>query len=321
MTPDSKPKPKHLGRGLESLLGPFNFGAANPQVDIDQGPPAVQDKQVSFPPDKGLAASMAELPIGQIRPNPYQPRTTWSEEQLSELAESIRANGVIQPVLVRPVTGGYELIAGERRLRAAEIAGLATIPALVRKASESEMLELALVENIHRTNLTPIERALAYRQYLDTFNLSQSEAANRLGEDRSVVANHLRLLDLPKEIREMLESGTLSMGHARAILALPTDELRRKLANRAMAGRLSVREVERLVRLTVEGTRKPSQKADEKAAHILDLERRMREVLGTRVSINAKKRGHSGRIIIEYYSLDEFDRVTDRLGISGPDAM
>jgi ParB family chromosome partitioning protein len=178
------------------------------------------------------------------------------------------------------------------------------------------MLELALVENIHRTNLNPIERAKAYQNYLSTFSLTQAEAAERLGEDRSVIANYLRLLDLPDEIKQMLAEGQLSMGHARAILALPTDELRRKLANRALAGNLSVREVERLVRKYLTGTGQAKSTVRSKPAHILDMESKLSSQLGTRVSIETRKNGQRGKVVIEFYSLDEFDRITERIGLA-----
>ena len=178
------------------------------------------------------------------------------------------------------------------------------------------MLELALVENIHRSDLNPIERAKAYQSFINNFNLTQTDAAKRLGEDRTVIANHIRLLDLPEEIKSMLSDGQLSMGHARAILALPSDDLRKKLANRALAGRLSVREVERLVRKHL--VKKPEVETikKEKQAHIVDLESRLQSILGTKVNIKPNKRGHRGRIIIDYYSIDEFDRLTERMGLA-----
>ena len=312
MSSTKSPKRRHLGRGLESLLR-TTIETLEEKTIAPEVPSGA-----NFPPDKDLAR-ISNVPISQIRPNPYQPRTTWDDEELNGLAESIRVNGVIQPILVRRDTDHYELIAGERRLRASELAGLDKVPALVRDASDSEMLELALVENIHRTDLNPIERAFAYRNYIDSFSLSQTDAAKRLGEDRSVVANYLRLLDLPQELKDMLTGGKLSMGHARAILALPTDELRRKLANRALAGRLSVREVERLVRRQLQ---KPVEAAvkPEKAAHIADLEEQLRSVLGTKVNIETRKNGRRGRIVIEFYSLDEFDRLTERMGLAGAES-
>ncbi|MEE9366384.1 MAG: ParB/RepB/Spo0J family partition protein, partial [Dehalococcoidales bacterium] len=306
MSTKPKAKRRHLGRGLESLLGPIN----------DQPDLASRQEQEDkpFPPDKEFQQALQMVPVAQITPNPYQPRKTWDDEHLADLAASITANGVIQPILLRKSEAGYEVIAGERRLRAAALAGLDTIPAMVRQATDAQMLELALIENIHRTDLNPLERAQAYDSYINTFSLTQTDAAKRLSEDRSVIANHLRLLDLPSEIKQMLVAGDLSMGHARAILALPTDDIRRKLANRALAGRLSVREVERLVRLSLEAGR-PEKKPVEKAPNILDLEKRLREVLGTKVRIDASRRGHRGRIMIEYYTLDDFERITERLGL------
>ncbi|MCI0498664.1 MAG: ParB/RepB/Spo0J family partition protein [Planctomycetales bacterium] len=268
------------------------------------------------PPDPAIESAKNILPVGQIRSNPYQPRTTWDEEQLKGLCDSIREHGIIQPIIVRKNTDGYEIIAGERRFRAACMAGLETVPVLERAASDEEMLELALIENIHRSDLNPIERARAYQNFINSFNLTQTDAAKRLGEDRAVIANYLRLLDLPSDLKQMLSGGQLSMGHARAILALPSDDLKRKLANRAMAGRLSVREVERLVRKYVEEKIEEPATKKEKAAHIVHLEKRLQEVLGTKVNIKANKRGHRGRIIIDYYSIDEFERLAERMGLS-----
>ena len=310
MAEKKKEKPKHLGRGLQSLLGPIIPTLA------DHSPvPASSQAEANFPPDKELRDSLRRISLEAITPNPYQARTVWNEEELAELTESIKANGIIQPVVVRPAGAGYELIAGERRFRAAKLASLTEIPALVRQATDEQLHEWALVENIHRVDLNPIERAKAYREYVNCFSLTQAEAAARLGEGRSVVANYLRLLDLPLEIKQMLAQGQLSMGHARAILALPTDELRRKLANRAMAGRLSVREVERLVRKYLAGTGPTKQSVPGKAAHIVDLENKLASELNTKVSIETRRNGQRGRIIIEFYSLDEFDGITEKLGL------
>ncbi len=311
MANKKREKPKHLGRGLQSLLGPITSDGVEAEQLLPN--PAVIAK---FPPDKDLRDCLQEVNIDAISPNPYQVRTVWDEQELGDLAESIRANGIIQPIIVRPTASGYQLIAGERRLRAAQLASLTTIPALVRPASDEQLHEWALVENIHRADLNPIERARAYQNYLSTFSLTQAEAARQLGEDRSVIANYLRLLDLPLEIMRMLSDGQLTMGHARAILALPTDELRRKLANRAMAGRLSVREVERLVRRYLSGTGQVKTTARSKPPHILDLERKLSSQLATKVSIETRKNGQRGKIIIEFYSLDEFDSIAERLGLA-----
>lgn len=307
MPESKKVKKPHLGRGLEALLGPMS----------NQTPKPKQNETFSqFPPDQELQLSKNELSIDQIEPNPYQPRTVWDEQQLGDLAQSIKENGIIQPIIVRKNTDGYEIVAGERRYRAACMAGLDKVPVLERKATDDEMLELALVENIHRADLNPIERAKAYQRFIDTFNLNQTEAAKRLGEDRTVVSNHLRILDLPSDIKNMLSDSKISMGHARAILALPSDDLRRKLANRAMAGRLSVREVERLVRKHLEGKTVKDQPIKEKEAHIVDLERRLQALLGTKVNIKPNKRSNRGRIIIDYHSIDEFDRLTEKMGLA-----
>jgi len=310
MANKKREKPRHLGRGLQSLLGPIISEGS--EVDQLLPNPALV---ANFPPDKELRDSLQEINIDTISPNPYQSRTVWNEQELADLAESIRTNGIIQPIIVRPTASGYQLIAGERRLRAAQLASLTTIPALVRQANDEQLHEWALVENIHRTDLNPIERARAYQHYLSALSLTQAEAAQRLGEDRSVIANYLRLLDLPQEIMQMLSDGQLTMGHARAILALPTDELRRKLANRAMAGRLSVREVERLVRRYLAGTGQVKTTPRSKPPHILDLERKLSSQLATKVSIETRKNGQRGRIIIEFYSLDEFDSIAERLGL------
>jgi ParB family chromosome partitioning protein len=311
MTSKKTERPKHLGRGLESLLSPIisqetELGGVVP----DQGTAS------NFPPDKELHDSLKEIGVGTISPNPYQARAVWNEQELADRAKSIKANGVIQPIIVRRVGPGYQLIAGERRFRAAQMASLTTIPALVREASDEQLLEWALVENIHRMDLNPIERAKAYQNYLSTFCLTQAESAERLGEDRSVIANYLRILDLPEEIKQMLAEGQLAMGHARAILSLPTDELRRKLANRALAGRLSVREVERLVRKYLTGSSQARTTDRSKPAHILDLENKLSSQLGTKVSIETRKNGQRGRIIIEFYSLDEFDSIGEKLGLA-----
>jgi ParB family transcriptional regulator, chromosome partitioning protein len=316
MDEKKKEKPRHLGRGLESLLGPItNVDLQTNQVTLE--PAAASNYLV----DKKLAVSYQELPIDKISANPYQARTVWNDQELVELAESIKANGVVQPIIVRSSSQGYQIIAGERRFRAAKLASLTSIPALIRQASDEQLHEWSLVENIHRVGLNPIERAKAYREYINAFSLSQAEAAERLGEDRSVIANYLRLLDLPQEIRQMLTDDQLSMGHARAILALPSDELRRKLANRAMAGRLSVREVERLVRSYIEENPPANKKIRIKTPHILDIENKLSSQLGTKVSIDTRKNGRKGKIIIEFYSLDEFDSITDRLGLACVDEI
>lgn len=317
-----KEKPKHLGRGLKSLLGELNLQDP-PQTESEQAktPSKTQYAEVKtasgFSEDHKMKRAIREIKTSQITPNPYQPRTQWDQEKLEELAMSIKANGIIQPVIVRAVAGGYEIIAGERRCRAAQMAGLESVPVLVRDTTDEEMLEIALVENIHRADLNPIERAKAYRKYLETFKMTQSEGAEKLGENRSVVANYMRLLDLPEDIRQMVSEGELSMGHARAILALPNANDKRKIANKSMAGQLSVREVERWIRNFLKKDDKPKEKP-QKAAHIVDLETMLKRKIGTNVNIDTKRNGQRGKITIEFYSLDDFDRITGMLGV---DAM
>jgi len=316
MADSKKEKPRHLGRGLQSLMGPITISNSESE-QVFSSPAEVSN----FPPDKELRDSLQKINIDSISPNPYQARTVWNEQELSELTESIKANGIIQPIIVRPIGTGFQLIAGERRLRAAELASLISVPALVRRATDEQLQEWALVENIHRVDLNPIERAKAYHEYISTFSLTQAEAAERLGEGRSVVANYIRLLDLPQEIKQMLSGGQLSMGHARAILALPTDELRRKLANRAMAGRLSVREVERLVRKYLAGTGQVKTTVRSKPPHILDIENKLSSQLCTKVNIETRKSGQRGKVIIEFYSLDEFDGILERIGLACGDEI
>ena len=309
-------KPKHLGRGLASLLGPITTSEQESPLPI---PIAEIDHNTLS--HNELRNPLREIKVDEIQPNPYQVRFIWNEQELAELAQSIKANGVIQPIIVRPISSGYQLIAGERRWRAAKLAGLQMVPAIIRPVKDDEMLELALVENIHRADLNPIERANAYQRYLSTLSLTQADAAQRLGEDRSVIANYLRILDLPSEIKQMLIEGQLTMGHARAILALPTDELRRKLANRAMAGRLSVREVERLVRQYLTANDAQKVKIRTRPAHIQDLESRLSKELGTNVAIETRKNGKCGRIVVEFHSLEEFDRIMQRIGVTSAEEI
>jgi len=311
MTSTKTDKPRHLGRGLESLLGPMPTGP-DPGLAASQPTALAAD----LPPDTEKDQSLHSLPLDTISPNPYQARIVWNDDDLLELTDSIRANGIIQPIVVRPFQGRYQLIAGERRYRAATMVPLTTIPALVREVTDEQLFEWSLVENIHRRDLNAIERAKAYQRYLNAFSLTQSEAGERLGEGRSVIANYLRLLDLPNELQQMLIDGRLGMGHARAILGLPTDELRRKLANRALAGRLSVRDVERLVRTYMTADAPGAPKPSGKPSNILDLEDRLKKHLGTAVTIETRRNGHRGRIVIDFTSLDDFERITEALGLT-----
>jgi len=258
-----------------------------------------------------MGHDVVEIPPEDIRPNPFQPRHDVPAESLQSLAESIQRHGVLQPVIVRQTETGYELVAGERRWRAATHLGLATVPAFVREADDAEMLLVALIENLQREDLNPIDRARAYRQLCDRFGLTQERAAGQLGIDRASLANYMRLLDLPMEVQDLVAAGRLSMGHARAILGLREDDRRRELAQRAVSEDLSVRRVEELVARRV-GPRKISRR-ETSDPHIRSLEERLMERLGTRVVIRPGRKKNSGRIIIEFYSNDDFERIFEAI--------
>ena len=251
--------------------------------------------------------SVLRLPIEDIRRDAFQPRKTFEDAKLRELAESIQAQGVIQPVLVRrDPSGGYVLIAGERRWRAAQLAGLKEIPALVRDVSPAEAFELALVENLQRTDLNPIEEAEGYRRLVEEFHLTQEQVSQRVGKDRSTVANALRLLSLPEEVKAMLADGTLSMGHARALLGLPRIPEMVELARRITDRRLSVREAERLVKEGREPDPAPrsARSSPQHRALVDELQR----LLGTKVRLTEKGAG-KGTLEIDFFSYEDLDRL------------
>ncbi len=281
---------KALGKGLSALLPGKPSGNARPT----QPEPSLDGVRV------------AVIPISQIEPNPLQPRTTFDPGRLQELANSIQTNGIIQPLIVRRKAGHYELIAGERRLRAAKVAGFADVPAVIQDYADERVLEIALVENIQREDLNPIETAQALERLVREMHLSHEEIANRTGKDRTTITNMIRLLRLPADVQLLVAERRLSMGHARAILGLPTPELQTQLAEKAAAQGYSVRQVERIVKKVSEPrepTEKPLQDPNIKAA-VQELE----GALGTRVRIVEKTDQH-GRIEIEYYSQEDLQRV------------
>jgi ParB family chromosome partitioning protein len=244
-----------------------------------------------------------------LRPNKFQPRTQMDDERIDDLARSIRANGIIQPILVRKVEQGYEIIAGERRWRAAQRAGLHRVPVVVRDIPEDRLLAVALIENVQREDLNPIEEAHAYRRLADEFHLTQEQIADAVGKDRSSIANIVRLLRLPQEVRGNVASNALSMGHARAILALADEAAQLRLARDVIARSLSVRETEALVKkAAAPEEKKPEKKID---VHTRAAEDKLRMSLGTRVRINRKGKG--GRIEIEFVNEDELHRLYERL--------
>lgn len=303
-------KKKKLGKGLSSLLSSTRIR------EIDEDSVLVSRDDDSDAYIKKGKETIFDLPIEDIQKNPYQPRRIWDENKINELAESIKVNGLIQPIVVRPLDSGYQLVTGERRLKAMRIAGMTEISAIIRSASEEQVLEWALVENIHRTDLNAIERARAYQQYIKSFSLTQQQAAQRLGEDRSNIANYMRLLDLPMEIQQYLNDDKLSMGHARALLGITEKAKQRQLAEEAVQKNISVREIEREIKKIQLKEGKNTEKIKEKEPNIVDLEQKMTQSLGTKVIIKTSgRKGRRGKIIIEYYNLDDFDRIMERLNI------
>ncbi|HMQ03523.1 MAG TPA: ParB/RepB/Spo0J family partition protein [Pyrinomonadaceae bacterium] len=277
-----------LGRGLSSLLG-------------DESP-----KEGTF-----------EIDIDQIEPNKDQPRTRFSEPELEELAASIKANGVVQPIVVRKKGGRYQIVAGERRWRAAQRAGLRKIAAVVRDVADDKMLELALIENIQRQELNPIEEAYAYRKLIDTIGLTQEMLAERVGRERSLIATSLRLLKLPSDVHALIEEGKLSAGHGRALLMAEGAAAQSLAAKTIVRMSLSVREAERIVRQLGEKAQKPkatgvSRKRD---ANLVSAESKLRRKLGTNVRISPSKSGPGGKVEIDYYSSDDLVRIYDAIMI------
>lgn len=311
----SKPT-KRLGRGLSALVTDLRPEVTTPAPAVLQEPAGTGD----VPPAKDAPqAEVRLLPTESLHPNPFQPRSNVLRENVDSLAASIRENGLLQPITVRLENGQYQIISGERRWWAVKSLDMPNIPAIVRPATDRQMLELALIENIQREDLNAIDRARAYRRYCAEFGLRPEEVATRLGEDRSTVVNYLRLLDLPQSIRAMVEVGTLSMGHARCLLGVADDERRHQLAEAIVANELSVRAVEEIVRRQRErrGDKTPTDKTPGQAylAHVHDLEQRFEQAVKTKVTIKQGRRKGAGRIVIEYYSLDDFDRIASLLGV------
>lgn len=278
-----KEKKPRLGRGLDALFG-------------DQAPASP------------TAETFRVLPLERLQRGRYQPRTHMAPEALNELAESIRAQGVVQPILVRPLKEGFEIIAGERRWRAAQIAGLSEVPVIVRDIPDQAAMAVALIENIQREGLSPIEEAAGLKRLQDEFHLTHQEIATHIGRSRTAVTNLLRLLGLEGEVRELLEKGQLEMGHARALLTLPR-AAQLALARDIVAGGLTVRETERRVQ---QHDRGPAPKPAVADPDVVALEQRLSETLGARVRIQAKRTG-AGRITIDYHSMDELEGLLGRI--------
>jgi len=290
---------KALGKGIEALIPKVSRAASIEVVSID---------------------------IDKIKPNKYQSRTQFDQEKLKELASSIKREGVVQPIIVSPSGDNYQLVAGERRWWAAKMAELKEIPALVRTVTDREMFEISLIENIQREDLNPIEEAQAFQRLMKEFNLSQQELADHLGKTRSTVANILRLINLPEEIKEFLSGKLISAGHARVLLSIPGEKKRIDLARKILKEKLTVRETEDIVeRLKVKGM--PSGKRvarKEKSPEVIELEEELQRILGTKVRIKSTRSGRfspgeggkvQGKIEIEYYSLEDLERIIELLRI------
>lgn len=294
-------KKRGLGMGLGALIPTAN--------DTPAAPAAVA---ATSAPASTLGAVYAELPITDITPNPRQPRTVFDEDALNELVHSIKEIGLLQPIVVRRVGTAYELVAGERRWRASQLAGLTVIPSIIRETSDDDLLRDALLENLHRAQLNPLEEAAAYQQLLDDFGCTQEELATRIGRSRPQVSNTLRLLRLPPNVQRRVAAGVLSAGHARALLGLPSHEAMEKLAARIVAEGLSVRTTEELVQLGGDDTKEKKPKAKRQklsAPGLQDLSDRLTDRLDTRVKIDMGK--SKGVVSIEFATLGDLRRIVD----------
>ena len=300
----SADKPRRLGRGLEALLATRRDG-------VDTATPAPAETAYRL------------IPVAQIRPNPYQPRQEFRAEELADLEASLKASGLLQPITVRsaPTGSGFELIAGERRYRAATRLGWTEIPAIVKEIDNQTLLTLALVENLQRSDLNPIEEAEGYQRLMGEFSLSQQQVADVVGKDRSTIANLMRLLALPASVRRMVQDNQLSHGHARALLALSNERAMTDLAREIAANGLSVREVERRVRESTERLPRPERapKTDAtpsrfKTAEVRRIEDQLRRTLQTDVKVDLTDKTR-GEIRIAFYNPDDFDRLLDALGV------
>jgi ParB family chromosome partitioning protein len=274
-----------LGRGLSALLGEDTAAAAD--------------------------RNTTEIDIDLISPNPDQPRTRFAEKALDELAQSITANGIVQPIVVRRRGERYEIVAGERRWRAAQRAGLRKIPAAVKEVSDEKLLELALIENIQREELNPIEEARAFRKLIDTIGLTQEKVAERVGKERSLIATSMRLLKLPGDIQRLIEETKLSAGHGRALLMVDDEAVQKRIARSIIEGSLSVREAERVIKRGTESRQSTHKKAVtvKKDPNLVAAETKLRRRLGTNVSILPNPKSTGGKLEIEYYTSDDLDRI------------
>jgi len=294
-------KKKGLGKGLDSLI-PDNKSMKS----------VTSEKTVESKEDAAAKSGVQVMKINAVEPNRDQPRKNFDEDALLELSDSIKQFGVLQPLLVRKRKDYYEIIAGERRWRAAKLAGVKEVPVIEKEYTDQEILEIGLIENIQRENLNPIEEAIAYKRLLEEFNLKQDEVAERVSKSRTAVTNSMRLLKLSDKVQQMIIDDMISTGHARALLAIDDPELQYTLANKIFDEKLSVRETEKLVK-EIKNPKKPKEKKPVANSFIYqDLEEKMKSVFGTKVSIASKGKG-KGKIEIEYYSDDELEHLFDMM--------
>ena len=293
-----------LGKGLDSLI-PNAVGESK----SNNKKSGVANQNVN----EEAAGPDTIVKITMVEPNREQPRKNFDEDALMELAESIKQHGLLQPILVQDRKDHYEIIAGERRWRAAKLAGLKEVPVIIKNLSEQEIVEISLIENIQRENLNPIEEAQAYKKLLNEFNLKQDEVAERVSKSRTAVTNSMRLLKLCDEVQQMVINEMISTGHARALLAIEDPEQQYSIAQRVFDEKLSVREVEKLVK-NLNKPEKPK-KEENKALEVIynDIEEKLKQALSTKVAISSKGNG-AGKIEIEFYSHDDFDRLVEGLG-------
>jgi ParB family chromosome partitioning protein len=304
----SKTKPR-LGRGLSSLIS-----VSDPGDDLVEAPSMLAGDVAELRAvPEGFDGRVMALALDEVRPNPHQPRREFDEASLNELAASLKINGLIQPIIVRSATNGsgYELIAGERRLRAAKLAGLATIPVIVKQVDGLTQAQLALVENIQREDLNPVDRARAYKALLEQLGLSHAELAMRLGEERSIISNHLRLLELAAPVLDLLRTKKLSTGHAKVLAGVSDILEQERLAQAVVARELSVRALEELVKAPA----KPAAGKSPPSNHIRGLEKNISRQLGLRVNVQSKTNG-AGKLTLHYSSLDQFDELMGKLGVN-----
>ncbi|HIX98305.1 MULTISPECIES: ParB/RepB/Spo0J family partition protein [Clostridia] len=289
-----------LGKGLDSLI-PDNKSAKTPKTEKKKAEETAE-----------LKSGEQMMKINMVEPNRDQPRRNFEEDALLELADSIKQYGVLQPLIVRKRNDYYEIIAGERRWRAAKMAGVKEVPVIIKEYNEQEILEIALIENIQRENLNPIEEAMAFKKLLEEFNLKQDEVAERVSKSRTAVTNSMRLLKLDQRVQQMIIDDMISTGHARALLAIDDPEQQYALANKIFDEKLSVRETEKLIK-EIKNPKKPKEKkAVENAFIYEDIEDKMKQVLGTKVHVASKGKG-KGKIEIEYYSDKELERMFDMI--------